>query len=151
VLCRWLSAVFEDGRFIKVEPFTDTISRTRLGQEPIPNPGQVPVEDLLALRLEAIQQGRRHLLAERETFAVGLSAQLEEQRSRLDKLKGRHLQQLELEFEADQRAVALRQQRRQDRLTRTEKIFKDYQDWVDLSMTTEPEPFIKLVAVLRTG
>lgn len=149
VLSRWVSAVFREGKFKAVEPFTQTVSRTQLGQEPIPNPGEMPVEDLLPLRAEAIQQARRYLLAERETFDAALSAQLQEQKARLDTLKGRHLEQLELQFAEDKRAEALRQQRRQDRLTRTEKIFKDYRDWVDLSMTTEPEPFIKLVTVLR--
>ncbi len=150
VLSRWVSAVFHDGQFTTVEPFAETVNRTQLGQEPIPNPGEMPVDDLLPLRTQAIRQARSTLLAERETFDAVLSAQLQAQKARLDTLKGRHLAQLELQFAEDRRSEALRQQRHQDRLTRTEKIFKDYRDWVDMSMTTEPEPFIKLVAVLRT-
>jgi ERCC4-related helicase len=87
VLSRWVSAVFREGKFKAVEPFTATVSRTQLGQEPIPNPGEMPVEELLPLRAEAIQQARRYLLAERETFDAALSAQLQEQKARLDTLK----------------------------------------------------------------
>ncbi|MGB6015300.1 MAG: DEAD/DEAH box helicase [Nodosilinea sp.] len=150
VLSRWVSVVFQAGKFKAVEPFTETVNRTQLGQEPIPNPGEVPVEALLPLRDPAIQQARRYLLAEHKTFDAALSVQLAEQKARLDRLQGRHLEQLELQFEEDKRSEALRQQRRQNQLTRIEKIFKDYRDWVELSMTTEPEPFIKLVAVLRS-
>ena len=150
VLSRWVSAVFQAGSFRLVEPFAETVSRAQLGQEPIPNPGEMPVDDLLPLRDPAIQQARRYLLAEHKTFDGLLSVQLAEQKARLDRLQGRHLEQLELQFEEDKRSEALRQQRRQNQLTRIEKIFKDYRDWVNLSMTTEPEPFIKLVAVLRS-
>ena len=107
------------------------------------------MEDLLPLRDPAIQQARRYLLAEHKTFDAALSEQLAEQKARLDRLQGQHLEQLELQFEDDKRSDALRQQRRQNQVTRIEKIFRDYRDWVNLSMTTEPEPFIKLVAVLR--
>jgi hypothetical protein len=150
VLSRWVSVVFQAGSFRLVEPFAETVSRAQLGQEPIPNPGEMPVDDLLPLRDPAIQQARRYLLAEHKTFDGLLSVQLAEQKARLDRLQGRHLEQLELQFEEDKRSEALRQQRRQNQLTRIEKIFKDYRDWVNLSMTTEPEPFIKLVAVLRS-
>jgi len=131
VLSRWVSAVFRQGTFQAVEPFTETVSRTQLGQEPIPNPGEMPVEDLLPLRDSAIQQARRYLLAEHKTFDAALAVQLAEQQARLDRLQERHLEQLELQFEEDKRSEALRQQRRQNQLTRIEKIFKDYRDWVN--------------------
>ena len=151
VLSRWVSSIFVDGMFQAIEPFAETVERTQLGQEPIPNPGEMPVDDLLPLRADAIEQARRYLLAERTTFDAALSEQLQEQKARLDRLQGRHMEQLELLFGADKRPEAMRQQRRQNQLTHIEKVFKDYRDWVNLSMTTEPEPFIKLVAVLQSG
>ncbi len=137
--------------FQAIEPFAETVERTQLGQEPIPNPGEMPVDDLLPLRAEAIEQARRYLLAERTTFDAVLSEQLQEQKARLDRLQGHHMEQLELLFGADKRPEAMRQQRRQNQLTHIQKVFKDYRDWVNLSMTTEPEPFVKLVAVLQSG
>jgi len=150
VLSRWVSAVFQEGRFRLVEPFAATVSRTRLGQASIPNSGEVPMDDLLPLRSQAVQQARHYLLAEHKVFDAALAVQLAEQKARLERLQGRHMEQLELQFEDDKRSEALRQQHRQNQLTRIDKIFKDYRDWVNLSMTTEPEPFIKLVAVLRS-
>jgi ERCC4-related helicase len=38
VINRWVSAVFEGGKFQRIEPFADTAKRTSLGQRSIPNP-----------------------------------------------------------------------------------------------------------------
>lgn len=148
VLSRWVAAVFAKGKFQAIEPFEDLLSRTQLGQEPMPNPGELAVEKLLPLRAEAVAQARSYLLKERAGFDEGLSVQLEEQRSRLNTLKKDHLQQLKIRFDEDSRADAVKQQRKQGELSHIEKIFKDYRDWVEMSMTTEPDPFIKLVTVL---
>ncbi len=105
---------------------------------------------MLGLRSKAINQARAYLQQERKTFDSQLTAQLNEQKQRLERLRGYHFEQLELRFEEDTRPETIKQQRRQGERSRIEKIFKDYEDWVNLSMTTEPEPYIKLITVLRS-
>jgi ERCC4-related helicase len=150
VLNRWVSVIFNNGKFQGVEPFAKTLERTQLGQNSIPNPGTVELEDLLGLRSKAINQARTYLQQERTTFDSQLTAQLNEQKQRLERLRGYHFEQLELRFEEDTRAETIKQQQRQRARSGIEKIFKDYEDWVNLSMTTEPEPYIKLITVLRS-
>ena len=149
VINRWVAAVFEKGKFKRIEPFAETTKRTGLGQRPIPNPGAAEVADLVPLRKEAIAKALAYLQAERKTFDFTLAPKLKEQQERLERLQGHHLKQLELRFEGDKRPETIKQQRRQGELSYIEKIFKDYRDWVELSMTTEPDPYIKLVAVFR--
>lgn len=149
VINRWVSAVFEAGKFKRIEPFTETVQRTALGQRPIPNPGAAEVTDLLPLRKEAIAKALAYLQTERKTFEATLAPKLKEQQERLERLRGNHLEQLELRFAEDKRPETIKQQRRRGELSYIEKIFKDYQDWVELSMTTEPDPYVKLVAVLK--
>ena len=149
VINRWVSAVFEGGKFQRIEPFAETASRTGIGQRPIPNPGATGVEDLVSLRQEAIAKALSYLQAERKTFEAALAPKLKEQQERLERLRGHHLEQLELRFEGDKRPETIKQQRRQGELSYIEKIFKDHRDWVELSMTTEPDPYIKLVAVFK--
>ena len=149
VINRWVSAVFEGGKFQRIEPFAETASRTGIGQRPIPNPGATVVEDLVSLRQEAIAKALSYLQAERKTFEAALAPKLKEQQERLERLRGHHLEQLELRFEGDKRPETIKQQRRQGELSYIEKIFKDHRDWVELSMTTEPDPYIKLVAVFK--
>jgi len=118
-------------------------------QRPIPNPGAAEISDLLPLRTKAIAKALTYLQEERKVFEATLTPKLKEQQERLERLKGHHIKQLELRFEDDKRPEANKQQRRQGELSHIEKIFQDYRDWVNLSMTTEPEPYIKLVAVLK--
>ena len=149
VINRWVSAIFEGGKFSRIEPFADTAKRTGLGQRPIPNPGAAEVRDLEPLRKEAIAKALTYLQTERKTFELALAPKLKEQQERLKRLRGNHLEQLELRFAGDKRPETIKQQRRRGELSYIEKIFKDYRDWVELSMTTEPDPYIKLVAVFR--
>jgi ERCC4-related helicase len=149
VINRWISAVFEAGKFKQIEPFADTVQRTELGQRSIPNPGAAEVADLLPLRKEAIAKALAYLQAERQSFEATLAPKLKEQQERLERLQGNHLEQLKLRFAEDKRPETIKQQRRRGELSYIEKIFKDYRDWVELSMTTEPDPYVKLVAVLK--
>ncbi|AFY71950.1 helicase domain protein (plasmid) [Thalassoporum mexicanum PCC 7367] len=148
ILSRWISSVFSGGEFMRIEPFDDTVERTQLGKKQVPNPGQISINHLLPLRNEAIAKARAYLNDEQKLFNANLSTKLKEQKERLDKLQQSHMDKIEQSFDRNSQLSRIQQQRRIGELGRIDKIFKDYRDWVELSMTTETEPFIKLVAVL---
>ncbi|MGQ4650334.1 SNF2-related protein [Lyngbya aestuarii] len=150
VLNRWVSVIFQADKFQKVEFFAQTLERTQLGQHPIPNSGTDELENLLPLRSQAIHQARTYLQKERNSFEAELTPKLHEQQQRLEQLRGHHLEQLELRFERDKRSEIIKQQRQQGERRQIDKIFQGYRDWVELSMTTETEPYIQLIAVLRS-
>jgi hypothetical protein len=148
VMSRWLSAIFQAGEFQWIETFERTVERTGLGKRPLPNPGAVAVEGLLPLRSRAVSETQRYLQKEHRACEALLAERLAEQRSRLETLRDRHLQQLALKFEADKRPETIKQQGEARERSQIDRIFKDHQDWVDLSMTTEAQPYVRLVAVL---
>ncbi|TVQ58836.1 MAG: DEAD/DEAH box helicase [Spirulina sp. DLM2.Bin59] len=150
VLSRWKSVCFQQGKRVGVEPLEVTIARTQLGQQSIPNRGNCPLDDLLELRDRAVAAAQAAFLADHQAFSAQLAVQLQEQRDRLAQLQRHHHQQLELRLE-DHTQNPIQAQRRQGALSRIETVFQDHRDWVELSMTTDPKPFIKLVAVLRGG
>ena len=149
VINRWLSVVFHQGQFQRVEDFEQTLARTHLGKRPIPNPGQPVDEALLELRGVAVDQATQALLAERQAFMKRLEPELEQQRQRLEALRGRHYEQLELRFGDDSRPQSFVQARKDREKSRIERIFDDQRRWVEETMTTEPAPYIKIIAVLR--
>ena len=114
----------------------------------LPNRGEFPLDGLFPLRAQAVSEAQRYLRKEHQACEAVLAERLADQRSRLEKLRDRHLQQLELRLEADQRPDTFKQQKEQRERSHIERIFKDHQDWVDLSMTTEAQPYVRLVAVL---
>lgn len=145
---RWLSVVFQRGQFERVEDFEQTLARTHLGQQPIPNPGLAVDEGLLALRGVAVDQAIGALLVARQEFIEQLEPELVQQRQRLEALRARHYEQLEVRFGGDAHPAMI--QARKDREKgRIERIFEDQRRWVEESMTTEPAPYIKIIAVLQ--
>jgi ERCC4-related helicase len=146
---RWVTAVFIGEKFQRVEDLAVTIERTGLGRQEIPNAGGVKVDDLLPLRSMAIEQAHQYLQLVRKEVDAQLQIQLKAQSDRLTRLHGSHTHQLKMALGLDQVSTTIQEQRRQRQQNQIEKIFADYRDWVELSMTTETEPYIKLVAVLR--
>ncbi|MEO0644686.1 MAG: DEAD/DEAH box helicase [Cyanobacteria bacterium J06650_10] len=148
VMSRWLSAMFQAGEFQWVETFDRTVERTGLGTRALPNSGEFSLDELLPLRARAVSEVQRYLQKEHQECEAVLAQKLAEQSARLGKLRDRHLQQLEVRLEADKRPDTFKQQKEQRARSHIERVFKDHQDWVDLSMTTEAQPYIRLAAVL---
>ena len=143
---KWVSVVFQNQKFKHIENFEETLSRTELKQDSIPNQ-MLPIDEkLLNLREIAVKQAEKKMLEECKNFENLINVQLQEQLNRLDKLKLRHYEQLTLRF-AD--GTPLKEEKKSKEERRIEKIFTDYWHWVEDSMTTEPAPYIKIIAVLQ--
>jgi SNF2 family DNA or RNA helicase len=143
----WFSVVFLDGKFSHIETFRETVRRTGLGKNPIPNQILPIPENLLDLRDKAVDIARKEMLQKRQEFEHKINRELQEQLDRLEALKSEHNQQLELKFKDGTPLVEERKQREKNQI---EAIFDQYFHWVEESMTTEPEPYIKIIAVFQT-
>ncbi|MBD2337410.1 DEAD/DEAH box helicase [Calothrix sp. FACHB-156] len=143
---KWVSVVFQNQKFKHIEDFEKTLQLTGLGQEPIPNQ-MLPIDEkLLNLREIAVVEAQKKMLEARKNFEDSINVQLQEQLNRLNKLKGQHYEQLTLRF-AD--GTPLKEEKKSKAERRIEQIFNDYWRWVEDSMTTEPAPYIKIIAVLQ--
>ncbi|BAZ02908.1 hypothetical protein NIES37_69210 (plasmid) [Tolypothrix tenuis PCC 7101] len=143
---KWVSVVFQNQKFKHIEDFEKTLQLTGLGQEPIPNQMLPTDEKLLNLREIAVVEAQKKMLEARKNFEDSINVQLQEQLNRLNKLKGQHYEQLTLRF-AD--GTPLKEEKKSKAERRIEQIFNDYWRWVEDSMTTEPAPYIKIIAVLQ--
>ncbi|MBD2195655.1 MULTISPECIES: DEAD/DEAH box helicase [Calothrix] len=143
---KWVSVVFQNQKFKHIEDFEKTLQLTGLGEEPIPNQMLPTDEKLLNLREIAVVEAQKKMLEARKNFEDSINVQLQEQLNRLNKLKGQHYEQLTLRF-AD--GTPLKEEKKSKAERRIEQIFNDYWRWVEDSMTTEPAPYIKIIAVLQ--
>lgn len=151
VLNRWVSVIFNQEKFKKLEPFADTLERTQLGRHPLPNAGLVNLDKLLPLRESAIHKARAYLEKEREQFQGQLNPQLAAQKQRLKNLQDRHLEELKIRLENPNIPASLKQGKQEKERQRIGNIFQEYQHWVELSMSIESEPYLKLIFVLQHG
>ena len=89
-----------------------------------------------------------------EQWTARVQPELEAQRERLRRLRGRQVEQLELSLAANQRPQQIKDKHRQDK-HRQEKQkaidgrFEDHERFVSQVMTIDPAPYLKLVAVLH--
>lgn len=145
----WLGVCFRGSSFHGIEPFSKTLERTRLGQQPIPNRGRErDLADLRKLLPQAVREARRWVIAKRDEFDVALQAKLTEQLSELERLHGSQHRQLELALKQSAQAEGFKKAKRRRREEEIDDLFKRHRQWVHDTLTTERRPYLQVVAAL---
>ena len=135
--------------FVRIEPLEDLMERARLGRDTIPNPGrEIGTAPLDALLPEAVVKGREWMHDRRLEFEAEINPKLEEQMRRLEALKQRHVERLELELRESSLAERTATERRQKRQREIDHEFSEFLTWIEDTMTTEDQPYLQVVAAL---
>jgi superfamily II DNA/RNA helicase len=146
LLIEWRVAVQREGKW-ELEAFPDFATRTKLSAGQLPNSGVAIDTTSLQRNLPAAVTAMRKFMVERQkTFAANMDARLETTLADLARLQGKQLEQLEWNFAKSQLAENLKRGQREQRTQHIRKVFDEYRDWVRDTMTTEPEPFIQVLA-----
>jgi hypothetical protein len=144
VLHRWYAAVFRDGQFKALESLDDLLRRTELGTQPIPNVG-IPL-DLAAIQKllpAAVEKVRAQVIRDRAELDAKLQARMDAQLDRLAELQRRKRKQVHLDFAG---AVGQKLDARTAEERRVDEVFQRFVDFVGAALTTEPNPFLQVVA-----
>ena len=151
LLYEWLAVSYRGARFEAVVPFDEVIARTGLGRGGIANRSlQADTDALRRLLPDAVARGRAWVVERRRAFESRINEKLNDELEALEKLKTRQLRQLELQLERSEQAEAFKRARQERGQRDIDTIFKEYLEWVQETMTTEPQPYIK-VACVMTG
>ncbi|NOY93753.1 MAG: DEAD/DEAH box helicase [Deltaproteobacteria bacterium] len=143
---RWFAARFRDGVLASLDDFGDFSRELKLGQKPLPNRGApADLDALRALIAPAIDATRAAMLERRKVFERDINVKLQQELDRLEELRARQLAHLEATTAANPAKRATRE--REER--RIHRIFDSYLTWVEAAMTSEPVPFLQVLAVLR--
>jgi superfamily II DNA or RNA helicase len=146
LLIEWRVAVQRQGKW-ELEAFPDFATRAKLSAGQLPNSGKAIDTTTLQQNLPAAVTAMRRFMVERQkTFAADMDARLEKTLADLARLQGHQEEQLELRLEKSQVAENLKRGQREQRTQHIRKVFDEYRDWVRDTMTTEPEPFIQVLA-----
>ena len=89
---------------------------------------------------------QRHMVALQKSFAADTALRLSGTLSDLERLQGKQIEQLELKFAENQQAEKLKKTRREQRTQNIRHVFDEYRQWVEDTMTTEPQSFIQVLA-----
>lgn len=141
----WYGLHYRDDRYVDMQPMAHWIETLKLGQTAYPNPqASVDSRRLQGLLDDVVSRMRDRLQTERTAWEDRHNPKLYEHLTRLGELHKGHKEQLELNFEGGEA-------RKSERIRAIDKIFKDYEHWLDDTMTIEKEPYIRIVAALKGG
>ena len=132
-------------------PFDEMLARnrSRLGtRKSRTGDLQADADALRNLLPDAVAKAREWVVARRRDFEEHVNEKLNREMEALEKLRTRQLRQLELQLELSDQSETLKRTREERGRRDIETIFKEYFEWVQETMTTEPQPWIKVVCVM---
>jgi superfamily II DNA or RNA helicase len=151
VVQEWVAVRFSGTglNVVDVEPFEAVAERLQLGRKTYANPNDAIPEHLRKQLPYAVGKANDYLMRCAERWTARMQPELEAQRERLKRLRGRQVEQLELSYANDQRPQQIKEKRRLAQQKAIDVRFDDHERFVNDVMTIEPLPFLKVVAVLH--
>jgi hypothetical protein len=147
LLSEWQVACRRGQGAFALEPFEQFIERAGIKAGALPNKGQgLPTADLQAALPEAVQAMRTHMLARQAAFAQQMQTRLQGTLAELERLQGKQMRQLQLDLDKGLEGVA--RSRFERRSQQVHRVFDDYRQWVKDTLTTEPQPYIQVLAAV---
>ena len=130
-------------------PFDEVLARTGLGRDGVANRSLPADTDALRRLLpDAVARARARVVERRRAFESRINEKLNDELEALERLKTRQLRQLELQLERSDQAETFKRARHERSQRDIDTIFDEYLEWVQDTMTTEPQPYIKVVCVM---
>jgi superfamily II DNA or RNA helicase len=149
LIYQWVGVCFCNGAFSHVEPFAQTLARTALGREAIPNRASehdfTPLEQLLP---RAVDEARTFILDQRNAFEEEINQRLDRQIADLERLRQKQVTQLEFAFEQSRELESVKVGKRRQKLDDIDRIFDEYMRWIEDTLTTEKHPHLQVISVL---
>lgn len=137
-----------------LQPFDAFAARAGLKAGKLPNQGQLaegsPVAQAMQGALpQAVAAMRAHMVAKQSAFSAGLDERLRSTLAELERLQGRQVEQLTLDLE--RQLETIKRGRFEHRKQQINRVFDDYRQWVHDTLTTEPQPWIQVLAAVTSA
>jgi len=146
VVHRWYVAVFRGSAFSMLEPFDAWLDRTDLGRRPQANLGPLDLAGLQPLLAAAVREVGVRARQDRDAVDADLKERLRDHRERMSVLRARQTRELELAFANKRTARDNDARARGER--RIQRLFDDVERWAKDALTTEPRPYLQVIACI---
>lgn len=145
----WFGVHIQDAAYQGILDLPEILTRAGLGSRPLPNTGQAPnIAPLSALLPVVINKAKATMSDRRKAFQDRITPQLNDQLKRLSELRERHRHQIQRHFEGLNLPEHRIQDKREAKYREVQTLFGEYETWIQDTMTTEDNPYIKVCAVL---
>jgi ERCC4-related helicase len=147
VIWQWYGVHTQNGQVSKIEPLAETLKTYANHLNQMPNTAQpVNLEKLNLLKTPVIDAVVEKAILEKRAFDEKMQPQLHEQLEQLEKLKTK--QETQMELDLGNKLISVQQSQRLKKQKYIDKVFAEYQTWVEDTWQTEAVPYIQLIAVL---
>ena len=147
LLVDWQVACRHPGQPFMLEPYDAFVQRAGLQAGQLPNPGlSAPLQEVQAALPEAVARMRQHMVQRQAAFAAQMQQRLQGTLADLERLQTAQVQQLELRLANQLEQVRRSQFERRSRVIR--RVFDEYRQWVEDTLSTEPEPYLQVLAAV---
>ena len=151
LLYEWVAVAYRGGRRGALVPFDELLARTGLGRRAVANRGrQADLPTLRALLPGAVRRARDWVVERRHDFEARVNDKLNRELAALEALKARQVRRIEKRLERSDQSEAFKRARAERARRDVDTIFDEYLTWVEDTMTTEPQPWMR-VACVMTG
>lgn len=143
----WLGVLLRHGEVVAELDLAPFLERLGLAPGQVPNRGITGDTAFLREQLPGVvDRAYAHLRERKKAEEQGLDAHLNRQMAAMDALKQRHVRQLDLELEASDQPEAFKRRRREERMSHIERIFQDYERWLEDTQMTADAPYVQVIA-----
>jgi len=147
---KWFGVRFKNEAFKETMTFQEVLQKTQLDKRVFPNKAEeINTKKLQELLKPAVERAQEYMNEQRKLFEEEINAKLGEQLEELEKLKERKLFNLELKFENSRQPEHILNARRSREERTVEKIFSNYMNWIEDTMTTERQAWVQVVCLLK--
>lgn len=135
----------------RLEPFDAFAARAGLKAGQLPNKGAVKGLDKVTQEMQlelpkAVKLMQNHMQARQVTFAADLAKRLKGTLQDLKRLQESQIKQLTLDLERQLETV--KRGRFEQRSQQINRVFDDYRQWVNDTLTTEPDAWVQVLAAV---
>ena len=149
LLVDWQAACRTGNGDFALEPFDAFVQRAGLAAGALPNPGRaLPLDALQRALPAAVAAMRAHMVARQDAFAADLRGRLAGTLADLERLQKAQIEQLERRIERSALTASIARARFDRRSRTIHKVFDDYRQWVEDTLTTEPQPYLQVAAAV---
>jgi hypothetical protein len=147
LLVDWQVACRRPRQPFTLGPYEAFVQRAGLQAGQLPNQGlNSPLQDLQVALPEAVARMRQHMVQRQAAFAGEMQQRLQGTLADLERLQDEQVQQLELRLAKQLEQVRRSQFERRSRVIR--RVFDEYRQWVEDTLSTEPEPYLQVLAAV---
>ncbi len=144
----WFGVRYERGVFRESLDLGQLLAKTRFATTNYANPGTSP--DLIpyqSLVPDVVARARAFLSDRRRSFNECYGPHLTRHLEKLERLRGRQAEQLELDLPEAAGLKSLQRTKKEERRRTIDRVFDDHVAWVKETMTVEDKPYLRIAAL----